>query len=106
LASWQEDVDADIDQQSTLDLANHGAGDHLAFGNRFHHRFPLDDLFGLSLAQRNHAVGIVRSAEVVFHLLDQDFDDSSRKRIRLRFTITNSAAFSPVSPFKPSEMPL
>src|SRR5690606_27446864 len=72
LAAGQEDVDADVAEQAALDLANHDAGDHLALGNRFHHRFPLDDLLGLSLAQRNHPIGVVGRAEVIFHLFDED----------------------------------
>src|SRR5690606_19023931 len=58
LAGRQEDVDADIDQQTAFDLANDLAGDDLAFVDRLHHLLPGDDLLGLALAQHDHAVGI------------------------------------------------
>ncbi len=63
LAGWQEDVDADIDQQATLDLAGHGAGHDLAFADLGHHLFPLQDLFRLAFAQRDHAVDIICGTE-------------------------------------------
>ena len=33
-------LDADIDQQTTFDFANHSTGDHIAFGVRRDHFFP------------------------------------------------------------------
>ncbi len=85
LAGWQEDVDADIDQQATLDLASDGTGDDLAFGDLGHHLFPLQDLFRLAFAQRDHAVDIVCRTECVLHLFDQHLDGLSNGRRLFRF---------------------
>ena len=73
LASWQEDIHADIDQQTTFDFAGDGPGDDLALLDRSHHLFPLDDLFGFALAQNDHVPSFFEDV-LVFDLFDQDFD--------------------------------
>ena len=73
LASRQEDVHTDIDQQTTLDLAGDRTGDDLALLDRSHHLFPLDDLFGFSLAQNDHVPSFFEDI-LVFDLFDQNLD--------------------------------
>ena len=74
LAGRQEDVHADVDQQPALDLPRGHAGDDVALVDGLHHLQPGLDLFGLPLAQGDHAAGIVHQAVDVFHVLDEDFD--------------------------------
>jgi len=73
LACRQEDIDTDIDEQSTLDLASDRTGDDLSFLDRSHHVFPLDDLLSFALAEADHVPGFFEIV-LVFHFLDQDLD--------------------------------
>jgi hypothetical protein len=50
LAGGQEDVHADVDQESALDLARDDSRDHVAFVDGFDDLHPGFDLFGLALA--------------------------------------------------------
>ena len=75
LAGRQKDVDADVDQQSALDLANDGAGDDVVLVDRLHHLAPGFDLFGLALGKDDHAARFFGAAEDVFDVLDQHFHD-------------------------------
>ena len=79
LAGRQKDIDSDIHQQTTLDLARHGPGHDLAFLDRLHHVLPGDDLFRFTLAERQHAAVIVNQANRILDVLDQDFDDLPRE---------------------------
>ena len=74
LAGRQEHVHADVDQQPALDLPRGHAGDDVALVDRLHHLQPGLDLFGLALAEGDHAAGVVHQAVDVFHVLDEDFD--------------------------------
>ena len=51
------------------------AGDDVALVDRLHHLQPGLDLFGLALAEHDHAARIVGQAVDVFDVLDQHFDD-------------------------------
>jgi len=73
LAGGEEHIDADIDEQTTLDLAGDGSGDDLAFLNGSHHRFPLDDLLSLALAEADHVSGFFEIV-LVFDFFDQYLD--------------------------------
>ena len=75
LAGRQKDVDADVDQQATFDLSRDGAGDDLSFLDRLHHLLPGDDLLGLALAERDHAVRISASSRAIFDVFDEHLDD-------------------------------
>ncbi len=77
LAGWQEDGHADVDQQTTFDLASNGTGDDLAFFDGPNCFFPLNDLLSFALAEADHAVNIVGRAQFVFHLFDQHLDDAA-----------------------------
>ena len=59
LAGRQEHVDADVDQQATLDLAGDDAGDDVAFVDGLHDLHPLFDLLGLALAEDDHAAVVL-----------------------------------------------
>ena len=78
LAGRQEHVHADVDQQPALDLPRGHAGDDVALVDRLHHLQPGLDLFGLALAERDHAAGVVHQAVDVFHVLDQHLDPRAR----------------------------
>ena len=73
LTSGQEYVDTNVDQQSTFDLSDDRTGDHLALADLSDDLFPLDDLFGFALAQRDHSIGVISGPKFVLHLFDQDF---------------------------------
>ena len=85
LAGRQEDVHADIDQQPALDLPRGHAGDDVAFVDRLHHLQPGLDLFGLALAEGDHAAGVIHQAVDVFHVFDEDFDLGARLGEQLAF---------------------
>ena len=74
LAGRQENIDADIHQQATLDFSGAGSCDDLAFLDRLHHFLPSNDLLCLAFAKADHAVRIFCRAGGVFDLFDQDFD--------------------------------
>ena len=74
LAGRQENIDADIDQQTAFDFARNRAGDHLALLHGIHDIVPLDQLLGFATAQTDHAVRVVGQAQFILHLFDQDFD--------------------------------
>ena len=73
LAGRQEDVDADVDEQTALDLAGDEAGDDVAFVDGLHDLHPLFDLLSLALAEDDHAA-IVEPALRIFDVLDEDAD--------------------------------
>ena len=75
LAGRQKDVDADVDEQAALDFANDGAGDDVVLVNGFHHLAPGFDLFGLALAEDDHAPRLFGAAKDVFDVFDQHFND-------------------------------
>ena len=58
LASRQEHVHANVHQQTALDLAGHRTCDHVILMDRLHDLQPGLDLFGLALAEENHATFI------------------------------------------------
>jgi len=95
LASWQEDVHADVDQQTTLDLAGDRTGDNLAFLNRGHHVFPLNDLLSLTLAEDDHVAGFFEDV-LVFNFFDQNFDQLPHLRRLFAFfpLILGNSAFA------------
>src|SRR5688572_27793157 len=80
LAGGQKDVYADVDQQATLDFARHQAGDRIAFVNRLHHLAPGFDLFGLALAEVDHAGGVFHATHHIFHLFDEHVEDLANLR--------------------------
>ena len=73
----QEHIDADIDEQAAFDFSGDGTGDDLAFFDRLHHLLPGDDLLGLPLAERDHAIRIVGTAHVVFEVFDEDLKSAA-----------------------------
>ncbi len=77
LAGGQKHVDADVDQQTTLDLARDLAGDDISFVDGLHDLQPRFDLFGLPLRQQNHPA-IDAGHVAVFDLLDQHLDRLTR----------------------------
>src|SRR5205085_406406 len=60
LAGRQKDVDADVDQEATLDLARDRPGDHVALLVLAEERFPLLLPLGLAVAQLNRAAVVLR----------------------------------------------
>ena len=55
LARRQEDVDSNVDQEATLDLAKHFTGDDVVLGVVFDDLFPLTNPVGLPLGEDNQA---------------------------------------------------
>jgi hypothetical protein len=67
LRGGQERVDADVDEQSALDLARDEAADDVAFAVLVDDRFPSANAIRLALADLDHALAVVEA-------LDQDFE--------------------------------
>jgi len=71
LACGEKDVYADVDEQAALNFASDSSSDDLALVDRLHHLLPSDNLLGLSLAQRNHAMWIISSTKLILQIFDQ-----------------------------------
>src|SRR5208282_1454728 len=80
LACRQEDVHADIDEQTALDLASDASLDDVAFMILGDHHLPGAHPMGL-LAGEDDLAGIV------FHPLEQDLDGLARLRMRFVFPL-------------------
>ena len=70
LAGRQEDIHADVDQQTAFDLAGDFAADHVAFVDGLHDLHPLLDLLSLALAEDDHATIVVVTLGI-FDIFDQ-----------------------------------
>ena len=74
LGGWQKDVDANIDQQTTLDFAGNFAFDDVALVNLLHDVFPSFDLFSLALGEHDHVAALLRFFGF-FIFFDERFND-------------------------------
>ena len=81
LAGREENVDADIDEKTALDLLRNFTVDDVAFLDALHHIVPGFDLRGLALAQNDHtARGNVFAGHRVFEFFDENFHFVARFR--------------------------
>ena len=85
LTRREKNIDSNVDKQPAFNFSSACAGDDLTFLDRLHHLLPGENLFRLTLAEADHAVGIFSGSRGVFYLFYKYLNRAAYSRLLFFF---------------------